>query len=56
MFVSDYFELEDERYEQFIDMGVFDALLDKDSSFFINVIRLKKNCGSRVYGGLSAFK
>ncbi len=35
MFISDYFKVEVSDY------GVFDALLDKDSNFFINIIRLK---------------
>ena len=43
MFVSNYFELDDDRFEKFLEMGVFDALLDKDTNFFINVIRLKKS-------------
>lgn len=43
MFVSDYFNLDDEQFDIFTDLGVFDALLDKDSNFFINVIRLKKS-------------
>ena len=38
MFISEYFSLG----SKLSDMGVFDALLDKDSHFFINVIRLKK--------------
>ena len=37
MFVSEYFNTDLER------TGAFDALLDKDSHFFINVIRLKKS-------------
>lgn len=37
MFVSEYFDTDLKR------TGVFDALLDKDSHFFINVIRLKKS-------------
>ena len=43
MFVSDYFQLNDEQFSKFVDMRVFDALLDKDSNFFINIIRLKKS-------------
>ena len=43
MFVTDYLELDDEQYDKFVDMGVFDALLDKDSNFFINIIRLRKS-------------
>ena len=38
MFISEYFGLG----SKLSDMGVFDALLDKDSHFFINVICLKK--------------
>ncbi len=38
MFISEYLGLNFELS----DMGVFDALLDKDSHFFINVICLKK--------------
>lgn len=37
VFVSDYLELENELEES----GVFDSILDEDSNFFINVIRLK---------------
>ena len=37
MFVSDYFQLNDEMLDRMDSMGVFDALLDKDSSFFINI-------------------
>lgn len=37
MFVSEYFELKNELQER----GVFDSLLDKDSNFFINIVRLK---------------
>lgn len=43
MFVSDYFQLNDEMLDRMDSMGVFDALLDKDSSFFINIIRLKSS-------------
>ena len=43
MFVSDYFQLDDAQFEKFSDIGVFDALIDKDSNFFINVIRLKNS-------------
>lgn len=43
MFVSDYFAFDEEQLDKFEEIGVFDALLDKDSSFFINVIRLKKS-------------
>ena len=35
MFVSEYFDVDLEG------TGVFDALLDKDSNFFINIVRLK---------------
>ena len=38
MFISEYFNVEVSEY------GVFDALLDKDSNFFINVIRKKSHC------------
>ncbi len=38
MFLSDYLEFENELEE----FGVFDPLLDKDSNFFINVVRLRK--------------
>lgn len=43
MFVSDYFELTDEQLDKMDSMGVFDALIDKDSHFFINIIRLKES-------------
>ena len=39
MFISEYLELKNELDE----LGVFDALIDKDSHFFINIIRLKKS-------------
>ena len=37
MFISDYLQLNEEQFDDFVEMGVFDALLDKDSNFFINV-------------------
>lgn len=43
MFISDYFELDDSRFDLMCSMGVFDALLDKDNNFFINIIRLKQS-------------
>lgn len=43
MFVSDYFELDAEGFDKMSEMGVFDARLDKDSHFFINIIRLKQS-------------
>lgn len=43
MFVSDYFQLNDEMMDKMDSLGVFDALLDKDSRFFINIIRLKSS-------------
>ncbi len=42
MFVSEYLGLNSRQFDVFVDLGVFDASLDKDSHFFINVIRLKK--------------
>lgn len=39
MFVSEYLNID---YEDMDDAGVFDAILEKDSAFFINVQRLKK--------------
>ena len=42
MFVSEYFGLNEKQFDEFNDMGVFDSLIDKDSNFFINVIRLKQ--------------
>lgn len=39
MFVSEYFNLTNELDQ----LGVFDAVLDRDSHFFINVIRLKNS-------------
>lgn len=38
MFVSDYFELDYELEAK----GVFDSIIDKDSHYFINLVRLKK--------------
>ena len=37
IFVSDFFKLDDE----FSKLGVFDAIINKDSNFFINLLRLK---------------
>lgn len=39
MFVSEYLEID---YEDLDDAGVFDAVLEKDSAFFINLQRLKR--------------
>lgn len=39
MFISEYLDIDYERLE---DEGVFDAVLEKDSAFFINVQRLKQ--------------
>lgn len=38
MFVSEYFGLDDELDR----IGVFDCVLNNDSRFFINLMRLKK--------------
>ena len=43
MFISDYLELDEEQYDRFNEIGVFDALIDKDSYFFINIIRLRES-------------
>lgn len=43
MFVSDYFALTEAQLSNFKALRIFDALLDKDSNFFINIIRLKKS-------------
>lgn len=43
MFVSDYFRFNDDQNDKMRSMGVLDALLDKDSNFFINIIRLKES-------------
>lgn len=37
MLVSEYFELDDELDK----MGVFGCILDNDSSFFLNLMRLE---------------
>lgn len=37
MFVSEYFQ------KEISELGVFDAFLDKDSNFFINIVRLKRS-------------
>ena len=42
MFVSEYFKFTKKQLAAMSSKGVFDALLDKDSNFFINVILLKK--------------
>lgn len=39
MFISEYIKPK----ESLSKLGVFDALIDKDSHFFINIIRLKKS-------------
>ena len=39
VFISDFFELDD-RLEE---LGVFDSIINKDSHFFINLLRLKKS-------------
>lgn len=39
MFISEYLKLG----KSFSTSGVFDALIDKDNNFFINIIRLKKS-------------
>ena len=43
MFVSDYFQLDEEQFDIMCSMGVFDAILNADSNFFINIIRLKES-------------
>jgi len=40
IFVSDFFEIDDELATR----GVFDSILDEDSNFFINLVRLKTTC------------
>lgn len=42
-FVSDYFKLDEEQFDAMCEKGVFDAILDTDSNFFINIIRLKES-------------
>ena len=37
--VSDYLKIE---YTEFEERGIFDAVVNRDSAFFINVMRLKK--------------
>ncbi len=39
MLISDYFNLD---YDDLKDAGIFDAVLEKDSAFFINIQRLKE--------------
>ncbi|MDO5331472.1 MAG: hypothetical protein Q4E99_02225 [Bacillota bacterium] len=54
MFVSEYFDLTSELNK----LGVFDAVLDRDSHFFINVIRLKNSTIPEfvaAYGHLNKF-
>lgn len=41
MFVSEYFRLNEAQLSKMKSLDVFDALLDVDSNFFINIIRLK---------------
>lgn len=38
MFVSEYLNIDDDKLEQ---LGVFDSLINVDSNFYINIIRLK---------------
>lgn len=38
VFLSEYLELDNELKE----LGVFDSIINKDSHFFINLLRLKK--------------
>ena len=47
MFVSEYLEID---YEELDDAGVFDAVLEKDSAFFINVQRLKQTAVPEFLG------
>lgn len=44
MLLSDYLSIGNKLEEK----GVFDPVLDKDSHFFINLQRLKKNYSSRI--------
>jgi hypothetical protein len=41
MFVSEYFHMNEEQLSIMRSLNIFDALLDVDSNFFINIIRLK---------------
>lgn len=43
MFLSDYLQLNMTQYETMQSLGVFDAILNKDNSFFINIVRLKES-------------
>ena len=43
MFVSEFFQLDEAQREKMHSWGVFDALLDVDSNFFLNIIRLKES-------------
>ena len=43
MFVSEFFHFNEEQIEIMKTTGVFDALIDMDSNFFINIIRLKES-------------
>ncbi len=42
MFISEFFNLNGEQLSKMGSLDVFDALLDVDSNFFINIIRLKE--------------
>lgn len=42
MFISEFFNLNGEQLSKMRSLDVFDALLDVDSNFFINIIRLKE--------------
>lgn len=43
MFISEYFQFDEVQSRTMLTMGVFDALLDIDSNFFINILRLKES-------------
>lgn len=45
--VSDYLKIE---YSQFDDRGIFDAVINRDSAFFINILRLKETTTSEFKG------
>lgn len=43
MFLTDYLDLSDEKRNRFRELGIFDCLINQDSHFYINIIRLKNS-------------
>ena len=43
MFITEYLQFNNKQLTKFVNIGVFDSLLNKDSNFYINVILLKQS-------------